>query len=152
MATVGFERLAASFQAYYEGKVKEAEEARLLESLPPVLPPVAKNPGCQTELTSLYGGYRYSILKAQAWMLQEQRAMKNLAAQGGQRRDDVFSLIFLAVGVSVLQPPLKLQMEETLAEMHGFEDRIVILIEQNDPPPGIDLIKEMQKRLFTPKQ
>jgi hypothetical protein len=37
-------------------------------------------------------------------------------------------------------------MEATITEMKMFEDRIVVLIEKEDPSPGVDIIAEMRNR------
>ena len=146
---VGFISVAGSFQALCEHKIPEdrvrEEGAKLLEIAPLESTPSAINPEFQNELTGLYFGYRYSVLRAQSGLVQQLNIV-NQIPQGA--RQDFFKMAFISAGIAEALKPLQLQILQTIDEMKRFEDRIVVLLEQQNPPLQGDPIREMQNRLL----
>lgn len=142
--SVGFVRIAPSFQALLKGLHPEnSEKEKLMEEyLPPEQSPDAKNREFQSELTGLWFGYRYSYLRFRSVMTLQHIFAKGLMPQYPDQLDPALKVIATDL-IKLVVTPSMIQLKEMIEEMRRFEDRIVVLIEEENPPPRVDTIQEL---------
>ena len=137
---VGFVRFAHSFLTFVERPdlEKSPENKKFItEFLPPEQYPGSKNPEFQNELTGLWFVYRYAIVKIRSTMIQQHAVVEELEPADSSQLD----LIQQCFTLSILG-----QLKQMINEMKGFEDRIVALMEEENPLPRVDTIQEMHNR------